>query len=67
LDLTTKLAGYSRVETIAHYLVLDPDASELFHYRRVAGMLVPPEAPATGALALDPPNITVQVDNCFKR
>jgi Uma2 family endonuclease len=67
LDLTTKLAGYSRVETIAYYLVLDPDASELFHYRRVAGMLVPPDAPATGALALDPPGIAVQVDNCFKR
>jgi Uma2 family endonuclease len=67
LDLTTKLAGYSRVETIAHYLVLDPDASELFHYRRVAGMLVPPDAPATGALALDPPGIAVHVDNCFKR
>ena len=37
VDLTTKLAGYSRVETIANYL------------------------------ALDPPSITVQVDNCFKR
>jgi Uma2 family endonuclease len=67
LDLTTKLAGYSRVETIAHYLVLDPDASELIHYRRVSGTLMPPDAPATSALALDPPGIAVHVDNCFKR
>lgn len=67
LDLTTKLAAYSGLGTIHHYLVLDPDTSELLHSVRRGETLTTPAGPVTGELILDPPGLALRVDDCFKR
>ena len=54
-DLTVKVEGYSRVATIEHYVIIDPTARLVLHYRRRGDVLVPPAAPKDGILRLDPP------------
>jgi Uma2 family endonuclease len=67
-DLTTKVAGYAHVGSIEHYLVADPDAHEVLHFRRAGSGLQSPAGPVTAALLwLDPPGISLPVDACFPR
>jgi Uma2 family endonuclease len=65
-DLTTKVAGYEQVSSIEHYLVVDPDARQLMHFRRQGGVLRVPGAPvAKPVLRLDPPGLALPVEACF--
>jgi Uma2 family endonuclease len=65
-DLADKLAGYSKVPSIEHYLVLDPEEREVIWYRRAAGAgLQPPARLSEGALGLDPPGISLAVADIF--
>jgi Uma2 family endonuclease len=65
-DLTDKVAGYSRVPGIEHYLVLNPEEREVIWYRRAAGAgLQPPVTVDEGALELDPPGIVLAVAEIF--
>jgi Uma2 family endonuclease len=65
-DLSDKLAGYFLVPSIAHYLVIDPEESEVIWYRRAAGgMLEPPVPLREGFLKLDPPGIALDVADIF--
>ena len=58
--LTTKVAGYARVPSIEHYVVVDPEQREVLHFRRHGDVLVPPIEPLTsGSLRLDPPGLEV--------
>jgi Uma2 family endonuclease len=61
-DLRVKLAGYARVPSILHYLVVDPETQELLHHRRQGDSLVAAAMPqASGTLTLDPPGLVVDV------
>ena len=61
-DLKIKAAGYARVPTILHYLVIDPETKELLHHRRRGDALVPAEKPqSSGVLQLDPPGLVLDV------
>jgi Uma2 family endonuclease len=65
-DLADKLAGYFKVASIQHYLVLDPDECEVIWHRRSAGGAL--EQPLTlreGSLTLDPPGIELAVAEIF--
>jgi Uma2 family endonuclease len=65
-DLADKLAGYFEVPSIAHYLVPDPDESEIIWHRRAAGGgLEPPLTIREGSLRLDPPGIEVELAAVF--
>jgi Uma2 family endonuclease len=65
-DLTDKLAGYSKVSSIEHYLVLDPEEHEAIWFRRAAGGgLQPPITVGEGALQLDPPGIVLAIAEIF--
>ncbi len=44
-DLTSKVAGYALVPSIAHCLVIDPVDRLVFHYRRVGALLAAPDGP----------------------
>lgn len=67
-DLKTKAAGYAKVGSIQHYLVVDPDAEEMLHFRRQGKRLIAPDtAIAGGVLRLDPPGVELIVRDCFKR
>ena len=65
-DLNTKVAGYSRVPTIRHYLVFDPQSREIIHVERVGDALVRREPSITsGMLRLDPPGLEIDAGACF--
>lgn len=65
-DLADKLAGYFKVPSIQHYLVIDPEEREIIWYRRAAaGAIEPPVTLRQGALKLEPPGIALAVADVF--
>ena len=65
-DLADKLAGYFKVPTIQHYLVLDPEEREaIWHRRATGGALEPPLTLREGSLMLEPPGIELAVAAIF--
>ena len=63
-DLRDKLAGYFKVESVAHYLIVDPDEALIIHHqRRGDGILT--RIIREGVIALDPPGIEVVVGEIY--
>jgi Uma2 family endonuclease len=60
-DMADKLAGYFRVASIQHYLIVDPDGRRVIHHQRGEGDLVLTRIAAGGALVLEPPGLAVRV------
>ncbi len=65
VDATDKLADYVRVPSIQHYLILSGRRREVVHHRRVAGDGTEARVVSSGPLRLDPPGITVTVEDFF--
>jgi Uma2 family endonuclease len=63
-DTGTKLAGYFRVPSIAHYLIVDPIRRVLIHHRR-EGDGINARIASEGTLRLDPPGLRLPVEECF--
>jgi Uma2 family endonuclease len=60
-DTSAKLIGYFKLPSVAHYLVLDPDARNLTHYSRDrAPMLL-----TGGPFRLDPPGLDLTLEGLF--
>jgi Uma2 family endonuclease len=65
-DLADKLAGYFKVPSIEHYLVLDPDEREIIWHRRApGGTLHTPATLRKGTLRLNPPGIELALADVF--
>ncbi len=65
-DLRIKTAGYSGVDSIAHYLIVDADRSEIIHFARNGSLLRQTTAPvSSGSLRLDPPGLDLIVADAF--
>lgn len=58
-DTSAKLIGYFKLPSVAHYLVIDPDARTVTHHYR-DGV---PNILSSGALRLDPPGLAVTVED----
>lgn len=63
-DTGEKLAGYFRVESVQHYLIVDPMRKLVIHHRRGTGM-IETRIVSDDALTLDPPGIEVAVKTLF--
>jgi Uma2 family endonuclease len=63
IDTTVKLAGYFRVASLAHYLIVDLGQRHVVHYRKQADGTVTVVVVADGDIALDPPGISVEVSS----
>jgi Uma2 family endonuclease len=61
IDTTVKLAGYFRVASLAHYLIVDLGQRHVVHYRRQADGTVTVTVIAEGDIALEPPGISIAV------
>jgi Uma2 family endonuclease len=67
-DLVDKLAGYFKVPSVQHYLIIDPEEREIiWHRRATGGALQPPLTLRKGSLALEPPGIELAVADIFPR
>lgn len=64
-DTSAKLIGYFKLASVAHYLVIDPDARTVMHHIRGADGAVAARALDQGTLTLDPPGLTVVVADLF--
>ena len=58
-DTSAKLIGYFKLPSVAHYLVLDPEARTVTHHTRN----LTPTLLGSGALRLDPPGIDLTVED----
>ena len=58
-DTSAKLIGYFKVPSVAHYLIVDPDARTVTHYVRDRT----PRVLNGGPLRLDPPGIDLTVED----
>ena len=63
-DGTTKIEGYFQVPSINHYLIVHPTRRRVIHHRRTADHIATAIF-ATGPVPLDPPGITVTVEELF--
>ncbi len=57
-DTSAKLIGYFKLPSVAHYLVIDPDARIVTHHTRSSA----PTPLASGPLRLDPPGLDLTIE-----
>ena len=65
LDATTKLAGYFRLATLRHDLMLAPATRTVTHHARMEDGSVRTGLLSSGPLRLDPPGLTLDVASLF--
>lgn len=64
-DSVRKLKNYFTVESIQHYLIVDPDERLVLHHRRSAGSSFTTQVISKGSLILDPPGLTLDIAHFF--
>jgi Uma2 family endonuclease len=65
IDAQIKFAGYFRLPSVAHYLVINPDKPLILHHARNADGTVLTRIVNEGTLALDPPGIEIAVADTY--
>ncbi len=66
-DTGHKLAGYFRMPSIRHYLIVDPAARVVIHHERAEGAEIRTRILTEGTLRLDPPGIEVEIEELFPK
>jgi Uma2 family endonuclease len=64
-DTGAKLAGYFKVPSIQHYLVLNPDHPSINHHKRQFDGTILTRIITSGAIILDPPGIQFDVSEIY--
>jgi Uma2 family endonuclease len=67
IDASAKLAGYFKVPSVRHYLIVDPERRLVIQHSRGAGDLIGTRIFNRGTLDLAPPGITLSVARQFSR
>ena len=66
-DLTRKLIGYFKVPSVRHYLILFAERPQVIHHRRRdVGDEIETRMLVTGEIKLDPPGITITVEEIYQ-
>ena len=66
IDASAKLAGYFRVASVRHYLIVDPDRPLVIHHARGERDVIATRVVSEGALRLDPPGIEVSIGELYQ-
>jgi len=61
MDMGVKLQGYFGLQSVQHYLVIDPDRPLLIHHRRGTGDAIETRIVTGPSLRLDPPGLDVDL------
>lgn len=64
-DAGVKLAGYFRLPSLVHYLIVDPDDRLVVHHRRGEDGNIATRVIEDGELLLDPPGLAFQLADLF--
>jgi Uma2 family endonuclease len=65
IDPSLKLAGYFRVPSIAHYLIVDPDQPLIIHHSRGNGDKLLTSIVRDGAIRLDPLGLDLTLGDIY--
>lgn len=65
IDAQIKLAGYFRLPSVMHYLVIDPDKPLVLHHARNADGTILTRIVSDGTLGLDPPGIEIALGDIY--
>jgi Uma2 family endonuclease len=65
VDAALKLANYFRVASVAHYLIINPDAPLVIHHARQADQSILTQIVRQGSIVLDPPGISIELDALY--
>ncbi len=67
IDATVKLKGYFEVDSVQHYLIVDPEGKAIVHHRRAASGAIETKLVDSGDLTLDPPGLTIAMAELWAR
>ena len=65
IDASLKLAGYFSIESVRHYLIVDPERPLIIHHARVGDDSIRTQIHYQGVLVLDPPGLEVAVEDFY--
>jgi Uma2 family endonuclease len=65
VDASAKLAGYFRLPSVQHYLVVDAEQRLVIHHARRGSQPIATRVLSTGTLELDPPGLKLPVKRLF--
>jgi Uma2 family endonuclease len=65
VDASVKLAGYFRVASVQHYLIVDPETRLVIHHARGEGDVIATRIVSKDPLRLDPPGLDIAVAEMF--
>jgi Uma2 family endonuclease len=61
-----KLAGYFRLPSVAHYLIVDPTQPSIIHHSRGSGDTILTRVITEGRIALDPPGLELDLADIYQ-
>jgi Uma2 family endonuclease len=65
IDVGTKLDDYFRLPSVRHYLIVKTRSRTVIHHERGEDGRIETRIVRAGALAMDPPGLTVQIESFF--
>ncbi len=65
-DASRKLAGYFRLPSVVHYLIVDPDQPLVVHHARGPGADLITRIVHDGAITLDPPGMELAIADIYE-
>jgi len=65
IDASAKLAGYFRLPSVAHYLIVDPDERLIIHHARGPDDTILTHIVREGRIALDPPGLELAIEDIY--
>jgi Uma2 family endonuclease len=65
VDVSMKLAGYFRLPSLAHYLVVDPTKPVVIHHARGSGDTILTRIVTDGRITLDPPGLQLALHDIY--
>lgn len=65
IDKGVKLARYFSLPSVRHYLLVDTDSRVVIHHQRIGDGRIESRFLAEGPLTLDPPGLTIAVEDIF--
>jgi Uma2 family endonuclease len=65
VDLSQKLAGYFKLPSVAHYLIVDPTQPVIIHHSRGADAIVT-RIVTEGRIVLDPPGLELDLAEIYE-
>jgi Uma2 family endonuclease len=65
VDASLKLAGYFRLPSVIHYLIVDPDQWLTIHHARGQGDQILTRVVRQGGIMLDPPGLELPLDDIY--